>query len=134
MRSQVDGFVGAHLARALQRQISNVGGDDARRAGAPQAANQQRTDRATAGDQHLLAQHAAGALNRMQANRQGFGQRRLRQAQVVSHRMRLAGTDHQLLAEGALNMRERHGAAVKAHVQAMVVHAGLAKAAAAARP
>ena len=35
LRAQVDGFVGAHLARALQRQISDVGGDDARRAGAP---------------------------------------------------------------------------------------------------
>ena len=81
----------------------------------------------------MLAQHAAGALNRMQANRQRFSQCRLGQAQVVRHRMSLAGADHQLLAEGALNVRKRHGAAVKAHVQAMVLHAGLAKTAVAAR-
>jgi large subunit ribosomal protein L13 len=48
-----------------------------RKAGPPQATDQQRADCSAAGHQHLLAQHAAGALDGVQAHRQGLGQRRL---------------------------------------------------------
>ena len=41
--------------------------------------------------------------------------------------VRLARLDHQQFAESTLDVRKRHGAAVKAHVQAVVVLARLAK-------
>ena len=48
--------------------------------------------------------------------------------------MGLVALDDDLLAEGALDMREGHGAAEKSHVQAVVVLASLAEAALAAGP
>jgi hypothetical protein len=53
---------------------------------------------------------------------------------VIGYRVGLMALDHDLLAKSALNVREGHGAAVKAHVQAVVVLAGLAVAAMAAGP
>jgi hypothetical protein len=46
---------------------------------------------------------------------------------VVGNRVGLVTLDDQLLRERALNVGEGHGAAVKTHVQAMVVLARLAK-------
>ena len=69
----------------------------------------------------------------MQADRQGFGQSGLGQAQVIGNRVGLVALDDQLFAERALDVGKRHGAAVKTHVQAVVVLTRLAKAAVGAR-
>ena len=68
----------------------------------------------------------------MQRYRQRLRHGRLTGAQAIG-RHALQGVRHQNLTESALNMRERHGAAIKPHVQALVVQAFLAEAAGSAR-
>ena len=68
----------------------------------------------------------------MQTHRQRLGQCGFRQAQVVGNRVGLVTLDDDLLGKRALDVRKGHGAAVKTHVQAVVVLARLAKAAVAA--
>ncbi|MNZ68232.1 hypothetical protein D3C78_864940 [compost metagenome] len=64
----------------------------------------------------------------MQRHRERLGHGGLAGAQAIG-RHALQGVRHQNLTESTLNMRERHGAAIKAHVEALVVQAFLAEAA-----
>ena len=66
---EVNGFVGAHFFGAFQRKVCNVSGHNAGCTGAAQSPNEQRANGPTACDKNLLAQHAASALNGMQAHR-----------------------------------------------------------------
>ena len=99
---------------------------------ASQSTNEQRANRATARDKYLFAQHTTSTLNGVQAHRQGFCQCRFRQAQVLSDRVCLVSFNDELLCEGALDVREGHGAAKEAHVQTMILLSRLAEAARAA--
>ena len=100
-----------------------AGGDD-----------RQRADRAAAGDEHPPVQKRSGAGNGVQGDRERLGQRGLADRHAVRHLVALAGGGDEALAEGDLNVREGHGAAVEAHVEAVVRQAGQAVVASAARP
>ena len=53
---------------------------------------------------------------------------------MIRHQVGLTDLDHQVFAKCPLDVRKRHGTAIKPHGQAMVMHTRLAKAATAARP
>ena len=107
--------------------------DDVRRAGAPRGDHDQRADRAAAGDQHALAEQRPGPAHGVQRTDSGSAIAPRRRSAVATS-LRLRRLDHDLLAERALHVRRAHGAAVVAHVQAMVLQPLLAVAAQAAGP
>ncbi len=107
-----------------ERSVATISAAPARRA----ARIGQHADRAAAGDKHAFAKQFAGLAHRMQADRQRFGHRGLAGREPVGGHA-LAGIGDEGLTEGALNMRERHRGAVKAHVHAVVWQAFVAVAA-----
>jgi hypothetical protein len=83
-----------------------------------------RTDRPSSG---------TGAVYRVQRHRQRLGHRALAVGDVLCQPMRLAHVDHDLLPECTLYVGHAHGAAVVAHVEAVVLQSHLAEAADTAR-
>ena len=70
----------------------------------------------------------------MQGDGEGLGQRRLADRDAVCGLVALGGAGDEALAEGALDVRERHRRAVEAHVEALVRQPLAAVAAGAAGP
>ena len=81
----------------------------------------ERTDGATAGDQYPFAEQRPGAVDGVQRNREGFGKGALAERNAVSQSVTLARFGDELLAKSAIHMRHPHGAAIKAHVEALVL-------------
>jgi len=116
-------------AQTITRVTSNANG----RAGTARRENREHSDRPAAGDENPLAEHFARPARRMQRHRQRFAERRFAGRQAIG-RHALDGIGDKHLAEGALDMRKGHGAAVEAHVEALVVQPFLAIAAGPAWP
>jgi hypothetical protein len=104
------------------------------RASKPGSSNDKRTNWTGTRHKHPFARQRPGLLNGMESHRQRLAARRLSERHLIAHRLALVFLDHNEFAEGALAVRDAHGAAVKPHVQAMLMLACLAKFALAARP
>jgi hypothetical protein len=87
----------------------------------PSGDDGESSDRAAARDQHPLAQKRPGPIDGVQRHRQRLGESRLVDRDVLGDLVTLPFLGHQALPERALDVRHRHGAAVKAHVQALVL-------------
>jgi hypothetical protein len=119
-----DRAVGADRARDLQRAVVDVADDDLGRTGQPRSHHAHAADGAGARDQHRLAQHRAGAVDGVQADRQRLGAGDLAQRDVgLGDRRELGLAHHEALAEHALCMREHTRAAEEEHVAAQVAAA-----------
>ncbi len=112
------------LRAMLKCVVAEIGRNDQIGAGPARRENGKNADRPAAGDQHGLAEHLAAAAGGMQRHRQWFRHGGFPRRQPI-RRHALAGIGHENLAECPLNMRERHGRAIEAHVEALVEH-GLA--------
>ena len=126
--------IGADLGGAAQGLRHPVRHHDQGCSGPPRGDDEHRADRPATGHQHRLAEQRAGAIDGMEGDGERLRHRALAVAHALGQAKRLAGVDDDLLAERALHMRHPHGAAVVAHVEAMVLQAELAVATAAAGP
>jgi hypothetical protein len=113
--------VGADPARDLERVVDHVGDRDVRGAGEPDREGHHAADRARAGDQHALAEQVAGAVRRVQRDRERLGHRDLGERHVGRHRDALLLRHQEELAERAVHVREHARAAEEAHVRAQVL-------------
>ena len=126
-------FIGTDLQRLAQRVRADIGRHDMSCTSAPRRNDRQRPDRAAASHQHALAEQRAGTAHGMQRHRQRLGHRAFAIAHRICQLVGLMRFDHDLLTECTLYVRRAHGAAVVAHVQAVVLQALLAELADAAR-
>lgn len=109
----------ATISRAVR-----LGGDD-----------RQCPDRTAAGDEDALSDQRSRAGDGVKGDGKWLGHRCLVDRHTVGDLVALPVLGDQALAERALNMRHHHGAAIEAHVQALVllpdeaIGAGIARAA-----
>src|SRR5262245_61032516 len=119
----VDGAVGSDLLRLLQHRVHHVSRHDFTRAVLTRGDDVQRADRTAAGDENALAQQRARTRHRMQGDGERLGKGSFVARDTLAHFVALPFLGHETLAECPLNMRHRHGAAVEAHVQALILQA-----------
>ncbi len=129
-----NGAVGADRLGHRKRSIVDVAHDHVRGACQPRCQHAHAADGAPAGDEHGFAQHRAGAVNRMQADRQRLGAGDLAERDLLlGDRCELRLPHHEAFAEHALRVGKDTGRSEKEHVPAQIAAAGATVVAAPAR-
>ena len=118
--SDVDRAVGADAGGKSEDPIGDIGGDDFAGAVATGGDDRERADRSAAGDEDALVEERAGAGDGVERHGERLGQGGDADRHVIGNLVALSGQCDEPLAEGALDVREGHGAAVEAHVEALV--------------
>ncbi len=119
--ADVDGAVGGDFAREGEGGVEQVGDHDFAGAGVAGDHGAEHADGAGAGDEDAAAEEGAGLADGVQADGEGLGEG----GAFERHGGRdgLGFVADQEFAEAALDVRHAHGAAVEAHVQAVLLGA-----------
>src|SRR5260221_11734953 len=94
----------------------------------------ERTDRPRPGHQHAPAGQRAGPVDGVEGDGERLAEGGLAGAERGADRKALRLVGDERFGEGALDMREAHGAAVEAHVETVIFLSGEAEAAMPAGP
>ena len=130
----IDDAIGTDPGGFRQHRVLDVRHDDLFRSVDARGDDRQRADRPATRDEDSLAEERAGAGDGMKRDGEGLGKGGNSCRDAFGDLVALPAFGHELLAKGALDMGHRHRAAVKAHVEAVVLLALEAIFARVARP